>query len=233
MRISIPAPLLAVSLFAFPFSSSGQNVSLDEGAFRLSVNGELTGREEFSIRRTGIGEGAQIVLRGTIERDDPGGNRGVTTVMSAVGNPPEVQQYQVRVTGPGATEIYVARTGARYMARVVSSEGEQVREFRAGPGSVLLDREVAHHYFLLSPFLDQGSAVSLTVLSPQMGRQLRLTLTLLGEEEVQIGGSLYRTRHFRLEGDGDPREVWFDDQGRVLRMELPGTGYVAEREAFS
>ncbi len=233
MTDSLPATLGLILLLGLPASLWGQNVSLDEGAFRLSVNGTFVGREEFSIRRTGLGDQARVVLRGTIEREGPSGPQEISTVMAAEGSGLETQEYQVRVTGSVPTEIYAVRSGARYMARVLSSEGEQVREFRAGPGSVLLDEEVAHHHFLLAPFLDQASSVSLTVLTPRAGRQSRMTLSLVGEEEVRVGGSLFPARHFRLDGETDSREIWLDGQGRVLQVLVPGTGLLAERESLS
>ena len=33
----------------------------------------------------------------------------------------------------------------------------------------------------------------------------------------------------RLVAEDDVRLVWFDDQGRVLRVEIPAQGFVAER----
>jgi hypothetical protein len=42
--------------FLLPGVVSGQNVSVDEGAFRITVEGEIVGREEFSIRRVGTWE---------------------------------------------------------------------------------------------------------------------------------------------------------------------------------
>ena len=212
---------------------AAQNVSLDEGAFRISVNGAPRGREEFSIRRSGLGDQSRVVLRATIEREGPSGRESLSTVMSSAGSGLEVQEYQSRLTGPGATEINVVRSGARYVARVLSPEGEQVREFRAGPGSVLLDQDIAHHHFLLTPFLDSGSTVSLTVLSPRANRQLRMTFSFLGEEDVVVAGQPVRARRFRLEGEDAAREIWFDDQARILRVHVPDTGFLAERESVS
>jgi hypothetical protein len=47
---------------------------------------------------------------------------------------------------------------------------------------------------------------------------------LLGREQLDV-------RHVRLEGGERIHEVWLDDQGRVLRVEVPSRGYRAEREA--
>jgi hypothetical protein len=57
--------------------------------------------------------------------------------------------------------------------------------------------------------------------------------SLVGEEEIRVGGILVQNaRRFHLAGGEHPRDVWFDDQGRVLRLEVPSLGYVAERESL-
>jgi hypothetical protein len=222
----------AFSTFVLPAFLSGQNVPVDEGAFRLTVNGEVVGREDFSIRRVGRGSEARLILMGSVEMDLPDGRQSFSPAMEAGGQEMAVTAYQLRVTGARNVEIYVTRSDRRYMAKVISPEGEEVREFRAGPGSILLDREVAHQNYLLLPFLDRPDAVSLTVLSPLAGEQTRMTLRMVGEEEVRIGTELVRGRHYRLEGGEDSRDVWFDDQGRILKVALPARGYLAERESL-
>jgi hypothetical protein len=215
-----------------PFPARAQNVSVDEGAFRLYVNGQSAGREAFSIRRAGAGAQARIILRGTASLDLPGGRLNLAPAAEAGSGDLEVSAYQIKVSGSETTDISVSLSGRRYLARIVSSRGEQLREFRAGPGSVLLDDGIAHHYHLLTPFLESTSPVSLTVLTPRTQSQLRMTLSLVGREEVRVGHDLWPARRFRLDGGEGARDIWFDDQGRILRIEIPSQGYVAERESL-
>jgi hypothetical protein len=215
-----------------PSDCLGQNVAVDEGAFRLSIHGQLAGREEFSIRRAGSGQQARVVLRGSVQLSLETGARNLAPALEAGGSELSVMAYQLKVSGDEPSEIYVSRSDGRFLAKVISAEGEQLREFRAGPGSVVLDDDVAHHHYLLTPFLDVESSVSLTVLSPSGGRQRRMTLTSLGAAEIRIGAAPVNARHFRLEGGPRSREIWFDDQGRVLRVEIPSMGFVADREGL-
>jgi hypothetical protein len=228
-------PLMAAVLIlalALPRPGSGQNVSVDEGSFRIHMGTEVVGREEFSIRRVGRGNEARLILRGTVEMDLPEGRLSLAPAMEATGEDMTVTAYQLKVTGARESEIYVTRSGRRYMAKVLSREGEEVREYRAGPGSVLMDWNIAHHHHLLLPFLDGPNQVSLTILSPEAGQQTRMTLSRVGEEEVRVGTDLVQGRHFRLDGEAPSRDVWFDEQGRVLRVAVPSTGYLAERESL-
>ena len=50
-----------VLLLTIPAALGGQNVAVDEGAFRISLQGEIVGREEFSIQRVGMGTEARVL----------------------------------------------------------------------------------------------------------------------------------------------------------------------------
>jgi len=225
---------IALLIALVPLGAAGQSVAVDENAFRIYLNGEEVGREEFSIRQIGPRQQRRLILNGTVVLELESGNLNLAPVMDVQGETLDVTTYQIKVTGTETTDIFVNVTKNRYLARIVSASGEQLREFRAGPGSVLLDDGVVHHHYLLSPFLENGPAVSLSVLSPRGGHQNRMTLSLVGQEEIRVGGILVPdARRFHLEGGDSPRDIWFDSQGRILRLEIPSQAYVAERESLS
>ena len=233
MNLRLLAPALFL-LALHPSQIRSQNVSVDENAFRLYLDGVVVGREEFSIRRIGPGGQQRIILRGKVELDLSEGRLNLAPAMDVQGGTLGVSAYQIKVSGTETTDIFVNVSGNRYLAREVSSSGERLREFRAGPGSVLLDEGVVHHHYLLNPFLDDESPVSLTVLMPRAGRQERMTLSLVGEEEIRVGGVLVPdARRYHLEGGDNTRDIWFDSHGRILRMEIPSQGYLAERESLT
>jgi hypothetical protein len=230
-RLLLPA--MIISAF-FPNVVWGQNVSVDQNAFQIYLNGDLVGREEFSIRQIGPRGQQRISLRGTVEMEAEAGQLSLAPAMEAHGETLGVSSYQVKVSGTETTDIFVRVAENRYLARIVSSAGEQLREFRAGPGSVLLDEGVVHHHHLLASFLEEESSVSLTVLIPRAGRQHRMTLSLVGEEEIRVGETLVpNARRYHLEGGEESRDIWFDDQGRILRLEIPSRGFLAERESMT
>jgi hypothetical protein len=227
-RLSAASLLLSL-LVAGPLG--GQNLSVDENAFRIYRGGEEVGREEFSIRQIGSTAPRRLVLRGEVDLTLDSGSIFLAPVMAVEGETMAVSTYRVKVTGAETTDASVNLSGNRYLTRVVSEAGEQLREYRAGPGSVLMDEDVVHHHYLLIPFLRDDQAVSLSVLSPRASRQERVTLSMVGEEEIRVGGILVQgARRFHLEGGEHPRDIWFDDQGRILRLEIPSLEYVAERE---
>jgi hypothetical protein len=224
--------LLLLALSTLP--AQAQNVSVDENTFRIYRNGEAIGKEDFSIRRIGRGVEQRLILRGTVDLTTPQGSVTLAPAMDVQGNNLSVSDYQIKVSGAETTDIFVTVSGNRFLARTLSSSGEQLREFRAGSGSVLLDEGVVHHHYLLAPYLEGEETVSVTVLTPRAGTQQRMTLSFVGAEEISIGGALIPdARHFHLEGGDDSRDIWYDSQGRILRLEIPSQGYLAERESLS
>ena len=221
--------LLAALAFA-PAGGVGQSVTVDEGVFLISMNGERVGTESFSIRRSGSGEDAQIIATAEIQLDLPEGLTDLRPSLHAVGREMSVYAYQIKVSGGQQEELTVREGDRRYITRVRSERGEREREFRAAPGTLLLDSDVAHQFHFLASRLAAG-ATAIPVISPREGRQYELRVSDLGSESIQIGGASVQARHLRLEGEGGPRDIWIDGEDRVLRVEQSARGYVAVREA--
>jgi hypothetical protein len=212
-----------------PAPAAGQSVTVDEGTFRISVDGRDVGTETFSIRRSGTGDQAQIIATAEIRMEVPEGRTDIRPALQASGSDMAVSAYQVKISGALQEEIYVTLGDRRFLTSVRTERGEREREFRATPGTLLLDPGVAHQYYFLSARASQDG-VTVPVISPREGRQFDLRVSLVGSESVTIGGSPLEARHIRLEGEGGTRELWVDSEGRVLRLEHPEAGYLAVRQ---
>lgn len=222
------AVLLLGSVLACP--AAAQSVTVDEGTFRITVDGRAAGTEAFSIRRSGTGDQAQIIATAEIRMEVPEGRTDIRPALQASGSDMAVSAYQVKVSGALQEEIYVTLGERRFLTTVRTERGEREREFRATPGTLLLDPGVAHQYYFLSARASQNG-VTVPVISPREGRQFDLRVSTVGSETVNIGGTSVDARHLRLEGDGGTRDLWVDGDGRVLRLEHPEAGYVAVRES--
>ncbi len=223
-------PILFLASLLWAPGVAAQNFAVDEGTFLLFENGREVGTETFTIRRSGTGAEARWIARGVVEIAGSASSRSMAPALEAQGDALTLAAYQLKVSGDQQEEIYVSLSGRRYLAKVVSDEGEQMREFRAGPGMLLLEDGVVHQYFLLRPYLESDGA-TLTVLIPRRSRQIRMSLVRIGVETIPMpGGVSVQARHFRLESGDDIREVWFDEQDRVLRVEIPGAGFRADRQ---
>jgi len=157
-------------------------------------------------------EGAKVELRPLLRTAPPGGTAA---------------SYQVHVTGPEALDVRLARAGRRYVATIGSESGNEDREFQAHADTRVLEKGVAHHYYFLRN-VRPGNEVH--VLEPRSRRQLTLTVDSRSAEDLRLGPNLVSAQRVEYSSDEqDHRIVWFDRQGRVLRVEIAALGYMAER----
>lgn len=218
------ASFLAITTIAAA-PAVAQTVVVDEGSFRLSINGTPVGTETFAIRRSGTGDAATIVAQGRIVLDSGEQTRALLQVEGSSLRP---SAYQIEVTGPETQSIRGQAAGNRFRATIVSTAGETMREYLASEGAVVLDDGVAHqHYFLAS------ASGRVPIIIPRQSRQVSATVTAAGSENIRVAGSTVSARRIDVEPAGlPPRIVWVDDQGRVLRLEIPQEGFTAERVAL-
>jgi Domain of unknown function (DUF6134) len=66
------------------------------------------------------------------------------------------------------------------------------------------------------------------LIDGQSGRILDATVTKIGQEKITVGGKDIVATHYRL-GTEQPRDLWYDAQGRWVKMSVKGRdGSVAE-----
>ena len=224
--------LLVASTAGFFLAGTGgaqiDRPAIDEGIFTISMAGQPAGTETFSIRRSEPGEPVRIIAQGQIRIRTSTERTEAAPALQLTGADMALSAYQLKVSGDRTEEIYVTLGERRFLTRTVSDSGEREREYPAHSGTLLLDRGVAHHYFVVGARFDEG-ITSFPVLIPSEGRQLRMEATRVGGESIRIGGELVQARHIRLEGGGERRDIWLDGH-HVLRVEDPGSGYHAERQ---
>lgn len=222
---SLPLPGLVVvlALACGAPAISGQNVTLDEGRFALFLGGREVGTETFTIHRVGMGDAARILASATISFDGVELRPALETRPDFV-----ITRYQNELTGSRSAELSVVLNGNRYVSRMSAPEGDLQREYRAAPRTAVLENYVSHQYYFLARFADEGST-PIVVLVPAEGEQARLEVVSSESEPFRLGDEQLQARHLRLQGGGVIRDLWIDDQGRVLRVELPGLDFRAER----
>lgn len=205
-----------------------QTVTVDEGTFRLSVRGTPVGTETFAIRRNGEGPGATVVAQGRVVLDSGDQTR---SLLQFEGPGLRATAYQIEVTGPEKQSISGQAAGSRFRATIVSTAGEQMREYLASEGAVVLDDGIAHqHYFLVS---STGGSGSVPIIIPRQSRQVTARVSDLGTESITVAGRNVQARRLRVEPQGlAPRFLWVDPQDRVLRLSIPDDDYLAERTAL-
>ena len=224
--------LASLAAAVHPTGTSAQGVVVDQGTFAVSVGGRQVGTEEFTIRRAGINRDDALFATATIDLRQDGGARTVRILLRATPTDglPKCEGtepcYQVDVVGPGAMSLRLGLSGRRYVARIVDSVGEEIREFPAAAGTRILEHEVAHLYYFLR---DVPEGEGAPILSPADRARTTLRASAVSQEQIQLGPNVVEARRVEFSSGDDRRVVWFDRLGRVLRVSVPARSYTAER----
>ena len=206
---------------------SAQGVVVDEGTFAVNIGGIPAGTEGFVIRRPGVGREDALFANGIVALTLPEGRQEMRPLLHAT--PPDgvAVRYQISATGLDAIEVQVARSGRRYLATIRSDAGAEDREFQAHADTRVLERHVAHHYYFLRN-LRTGRPVH--TLEPRTGTQGLITADEAIQVTIRLGVNQVQSRRVSFTTDtGETRTIWYDRQGRVLRVEVPALRFVAER----
>lgn len=225
--MTLRAPLaLALTALLAAAPGSTQTTVIDEGSFRISVRGSTIGTETFTIRRSGSGANAATVAQGRVML---GTGEQTRTVVQLRGDQLRPTAYQIEIAGSDRQSITGRAAGTRFRATIVSSAGEQMREYLVDDGVVVLHDGIAHHHY----FLAAAGAGTVPLIVPQQARQLQATVQDLGTENIEVGGRQVEARRFSIDITGlDSRSIWVDDSNRVLRVRIPGQELTAQRTSL-
>lgn len=221
------ALVAALLVAAPPAPTSAQSVLVDEGTFTVRIGGREAGTEEFAIRRAGMGSDATVIANAVVRMTTEAGDVELRPLLETVLPDGAATSYQLKVSGAETAELSLALAGRRYVSRIRTQEGEEEREFLARPETRILEEGVAHQYYFLRN-VREGTRVP--VIEPRTRRQLQLTASAPTDEELRLGATSVQARRVAFSGGDQERVVWYDRQGRVLRVEIPARGYVAERK---
>jgi hypothetical protein len=220
--------LLLLSAFLLPAAVAPLDAqTVDQGTFRVSVDGRDVGTEEFSITQSGSGAVAVTLASGKVDLRLAEGTLQLSPRLRAQGVGADPVQYQVDVAGDAPERVVGTIGGGRVSAKIVTAAGEQLREYVASAGAVVLDEGVAHHYYFLATRTHAGRV---PIIVPRDNRQVMATVSSRGEESVQVGGRTVRLFHLLVQPQGGTEaNVWVDDLNRVIKVEIPGSHYLAVR----
>lgn len=222
----------ALAVLGHPGRARAQGVVVDQGTFSVSISGRQVGTEEFTIRRAGLNQEDALFATATVQFGRDGENGQVRLLLRATpteGVPKCAGAepcYQIDVTGSNALSLRLGLSGRRYVARIIDSAGEEIREFPAAPGTRILETDVAHLYYFLR---DVPGGSDAPTLSPRDRARATFVASAPVDEQIQLGPNVVQARRVVFLAGDDRRIVWFDRLGRVLRVSVPARGYVAER----
>lgn len=218
------AVLLVAHVCSAPLAAQG--VLVDQGRFDVRIGGRSVGTEDFTIRRAGLGRDDALFANATVTLRVSGSVQEIRPLLRAAPPDGAAVEYQVQVSGTDALDLRLRRSGRRFTAVIRSAAGEEQREFPADAETRVLDADVAHQYYFLR---DAREGSRTPVLEPRTRSRTELVASAPVDEELRSAQTVVSARRVDFSAGGDRRSVWFDRLGRVLRVEVPARGYVAER----
>ena len=214
--------LLAAAAWAGP-RAAPQGAVLDQGSFTISHGGAVVGREDFTIRRGSAAEpdGYTIATRALYPPTAP---RVTFAPVVELGPDSLPVQMQYDVFGGAQRRIYLQLSPHRVTLRIVHPGGESARELPAAGPEVLVDDSAFAVYALLP--LGQRH---LEALAARTGDRSAAQVTDRGEEHTTLQGVAHTLRHIVLGVGVHSLDLWYDPQGRLMRVDSPASHLVAER----
>lgn len=211
-------------------NAHAQNVTLDEGTFRITIAGRDVGSETFSIKQTGSEASASYNARGNVTIDTTGTAEELSSVLQLNGAALQPTAYNLRITQDRREEQIAGRIAAgRFIAKILSPTGEELREYLASDRAVLIDQGIVHQYYFLARRM-QGESMRIPIIIPRQGKQVTATVQLRGEESITLGGQRTTARHLVISpAGGQETHLWVDARSRVLQLEIPARNLSARR----
>jgi hypothetical protein len=199
-----------------------QGPVLDAGTFVISYRGTAIGRESFTLRSGRAGEPAGYTLSSSATYP-----RGATHVtLSPVvewGSDSLPLQVQFDVFGDGQSRVYLRFGPRRVSLRIVRPGGESARELPAATRELVADDSVFALHAL------QPDRAASQAIFPRSGTRLPARLEDRGLDQTTLRGVAYRLRHLVLTLGPQERHLWYDERGRLMRVDIPALELTAER----
>ncbi len=222
--IADPSPLAATQQ-----AGAAADEEIDAGRFEIVVNGRRVGTEVFAIRK--VGTKVRAVGRLQLEKgEDPWWPFEVRMQTNADLEP---EIYDLRyLAGPTQTVIG-RRTENGLMIHTATGAGERFKEFGTESGTIILEHGAAHHFVLLfqrlSPNGSSAQGGTVPIIVPSRNAAAKARVRRIGDATQTIAGREVAVTRYEVQLDGRKAEVWVGPGGRVLRVSLPDTGWLATR----
>lgn len=206
-----------------PCSPASAGQLPDQGTFRILIDGREAGEEEFVVQRSGPGARA----RGTLTMRD---GRTVTTFLDLVGPGLRLNVYRAAAAGPDTAAVYLAaRADGHLDSRMTGPWGEEAREYRVRPSTIVLDDGMAHHYFVLAPVFSGPADGVLHAVAPLARREDDAMAVEVVADTIRIDGETIDASRVRIGAGESVRSAWFDGGGRLVQVAFPARGFLAQR----
>lgn len=196
-------------------------VKVEQGTFRILVDGQQVGQEEFEIER----QENTIQARGRLRLDAQGQHIEETSTLT-LSLTYEPRSYEWKRTQPPGQFLKARFEGTKATLELSSGDTELVgREFLLEDTRVaVLDNNLFHHYLFLVRQYDfsRGGPQPVRILIPQEALPALVTLEDNGLHAVAAKPDSPTLRRLRMTSEDNEVWLWLDDRGRLVRISVPG-----------
>lgn len=219
------AALLATLLLA-----QGAGPTLDEATLMVRVDTQEVARESFRLLNRHVTDSTSGWLLASRIRWTTSPPTSFAPVL-AVGPDTTPGALEYEVAANGAVQRITGQPGlGRYTLRYVAPGIERARELARGDDPLVILDDSVFAPLLVASWRASVTPTRLTAIYPRSARRLALTVTDLGLGETTLNRDRATLRHVLIAGgDLGPIHVWLSSDGRLMKVEVPARGMLAER----
>ena len=207
---------------------------VDEGVLVVRADTLEVGRESFRLSQGRLSRGETGWTLATTIRYDRARPVIVLAPILEVNADTMPATLQYDIADPRQPSRILGELGrGRLTIRLVARATERAREFATGSRAVVLDDSVFALY-LFAAWRATSAVSPLTAIYPRALRRETVEIADLGFASTTLNRDPARLRHITVTGEPSGTvHVWLDDRGRLMKVEIPSRGLVAERLAGS
>jgi len=221
-------------LFALALLQAGAGTTMDEGVLVVRVDTLEVARESFRLSHGRLSRGEPGWTLATTIRYDRARPVIVLAPILEVNADTMPATLQYDVADPRQPSRILGELGrGRFTVRLVARATERAREFPTGQRAVVLDDSVFAPY-VFAAWRASSDPASLTAIFPRGLRRQAVQIRDLGLASTTLNRDPARLRHITVGGEGqDAVNLWLDEAGRLMKVEIPSRHLSAERLAGS
>ena len=225
---------MTACLLALALLQAGVGTPVDEGLLVVRVDTLEVARESFRLTHGRLSRGDAGWTLATTIRYDRARPVIVLAPILEVNSDTMPATLQYDVADPRQPSRILGELGrGRFTVRLVARATERAREFPIGPRTAVLDDSVFALY-VFAGWLAASEPSALTAIYPRGVRREVVQIQDLGLASTTLNRGTARLRQITLgvEGPGTVN-IWLDERGRLMKVEIPSHHLIAERLAGS
>src|SRR5712671_3578257 len=225
---------MTTCLLVLALLQAGAGSPVDEGVLVIRVDTVEVARESFRLSHGRLSRGDIGWTLATTVRYDRARPVIVLSPILEVNSDTMPSTLQYDVADPRQPSRILGELGrGRFTVRLVARATERAREFPTGQRAVVLDDSVFGLY-VFAAWRAASTSVSLTAIFPRGLRREVVQVRDLGPASTTLNRDPARLRHITLDIEGqDTVNLWLDDSGRLMKVEIPSRRLTIERLAGS